>query len=149
MAIIKWDPLGNIATLQDRINKLFDDSFPHQVQGDGTVPLCAWTPSVDIYETDQGVIIAADLPGVNKEDVLVEVKDNVMTISGQRSADPALQATNYYRRERICGNFHRSFTLHAMILPEQIKAKFKNGVLMVEIPKPEEDKPRQISVDID
>jgi len=149
MAMIKWDPLGNIATLQDRINKLFDDSFPHQAHDNEEVPLCAWTPSVDIYETDKGVILAADLPGVNKEDVVVEVKDNVMTISGERSADPELQATNYYRRERICGKFHRSFTLHAMVLPEQIKAKFKNGVLMVEIPKPEEDKPRQISVEID
>ncbi len=149
MAIIKWDPLGNVVTLQDRINMLFDDSFPHQTQDNEKVPLCAWTPSVDVYETDQGVIIAADLPGVNKEDVLVEVKDNVMTISGERCADPALQATNYYRRERTCGNFHRTFTLHTMISPEQIKAKFKNGVLMVEIPKPEEDSPRRISVDIE
>ena len=149
MAIIKWDPLGNIATLQDRINKLFDDSFPCQTDGDGETPLCAWTPSVDIYETDQGVIIAADLPGVNKQDLVVEIKDNVMTISGERSADPKRRATNYYRRERICGNFHRSFTLHAMVLPEQIKAKFKNGVLMVEIPKPAEDTPRQIAVDLE
>jgi HSP20 family protein len=149
MAIIKWDPLGNIATLQDRINKLFEDSFPCQTDEDGETPLCAWTPSVDIYETDQGVIIAADLPGVNKQDVVVEVKDNVMTISGERSTDTECRATNYYRRERICGNFHRSFTLHAMVLPEQIKAKFKNGVLMVEIPKPVEETPRQISVDIE
>ena len=149
MAIIKWDPLGNIATLQDRINKLFDDSFPHQAHGDQEVSQCAWTPSVDIYETDQGVVIAADLPGVNKEDVVVEVKDNMMTISGGRSGDPEHCATNYYRRERICGNFHRSFTLHAMVLPEQIKAKFRNGVLMVEIPKPVEETPRQISVDIE
>lgn len=149
MAIIKWDPLGNIATLQDRINKLFDDSFPHQAHDSEEVPLCAWTPSVDIYETEQGIVIAADLPGVKKEDVVVEVKDNLMTISGQRSGDPECPATNYYRRERICGNFHRSFTLHAMVLPEQIKAKFKNGVLMVEVPKPLEETPRQISVDIE
>jgi HSP20 family protein len=149
MAIIKWDPLGNIATLQDRINKLFDDSFPHQAHDNEEVPLCAWTPSVDIYETAQGVVIAIDLPGVNKEDVVVEVKDDMMTISGQRSGDPEHCATNYYRRERICGNFHRTFTLHAMVLPEQIKAKFKNGVLTVEIPKPVEETPRQISVDIE
>jgi HSP20 family protein len=104
---------------------------------------------VDIYETGQGIIVAVDLPGVSKEDVAVEVKDNVLTISGQRLADPAIQATNYYRRERICGKFHRAFTLHATVQPEEINAKFKNGVLAVEIPKPEEDKPRQISVDID
>jgi HSP20 family protein len=149
MAIIKWDPLGNVAALQDRINKLFDDSFPHQAHANDKAPLCAWTPSVDIYETGQGIVIAVDLPGVSKEDVAVEVKDNVLTISGQRLADPAIQATNYYRRERICGKFHRAFTLHATVQPEEINAKFKNGVLAVEIPKPEEDKPRQISVDID
>jgi HSP20 family protein len=149
MAIIKWDPLGNIATLQDRINKLFDDSFPRQMEEDGELPLCAWTPNVDIYETDQGVILAVDLPGVSREDVMVEVKDNVMTISGERSTDPEGQAVNYYRRERQCGTFQRTFTLHAMVSPEQIKAKFKNGVLFIEIPKPEVDKPRQISVDIE
>ncbi|BBO69394.1 Hsp20/alpha crystallin family protein [Desulfosarcina alkanivorans] len=149
MAIIKWDPLGNIATLQDRINKLFDDSFPCQTDEDGETPLCEWTPGVDIFETDPGVVIAVDLPGVNKEDVVVEIRDDVLSISGVRCADPEYQATNYYRRERICGNFHRTFTLHAMVPPEQIKAKFKNGVLVVEIPRPEEDHPRQVSVDIE
>lgn len=149
MAVIKWDPLGNIATLQDRINKLFDDSFPRQMDEKGDLSLCAWTPSVDIYETDLGVVVAIDLPGVSKEDVMVEVKDNVMTISGERATDTTAQAMNYYRRERLCGKFQRSFTLHAMVSPDQIKAKFKNGVLFIEIPKPEEDRPRQISVDIE
>lgn len=149
MAIIKWDPLGNITTLQGRINKLFDDSFPRQMDEDGEFSLCAWTPNIDIYETDLSVIVAADLPGVSKEDVMVEVKDNVMTISGERSPDLTGQAQNYYRRERLCGKFHRTFTLHAMVSPEQIKAKFKNGVLLIEIPKPEEDTPRRIAVDIE
>lgn len=150
MAIIKWDPLGNIATLQGRINKLFEDSFPRQMDEDGGLTLCAWAPSVDIYETDLGIIVAADLPGVSKEDVMVEVKDNVMTISGERSTDPTEgQTANYYRRERLCGKFQRTFTLHAMVSPEDIKAKFKNGVLIIEIPKPEVDKPRHISVDIE
>ena len=149
MAIIKWDPLGKITTLPDRINKLFDESFPCQTQGDDQDPLCAWTPHVDIYETDYGVVIAIDLPGVNKADVVVEVKADLMTISGQRSADQACQATHYYRRERICGRFHRTFTLHDMIAPEQIQAKFKNGVLIVEIPKPETGTPKPVSVDIE
>lgn len=149
MAIIKWDPLGNIATLQDRINKLFDDSFPHQAGKDGEVPMGTWTPSVDIYETDRGVVVAVDLPGVDKEDVMVEVRDNVMTIGGERSTDPTEKAMHYYRRERLCGKFRRTFTLHAMVSPEQIKAKFKNGVLIIEIPRPEADEPRQISVDIE
>jgi HSP20 family protein len=149
MTIIKWDPLGNITTLQDRINKLFDDSFPHQAHDDDSGHVGAWTPSVDMYETDCGVVIAVDLPGVNKEAVEVEIKDNLMTISGQRTTDPLCQATNYYRRERVCGKFQRTFSLHAMIAPEQIKARFKNGVLLVEIPRPENNQTRSVSVDIE
>lgn len=149
MAIIKWDPLGNIATLQDRINKLFSESFPRENGEEGEVSLCAWTPSVDIYENDRGVVITVDLPGVNKEDVDLEVRDNVIVLSGARSADPALRTANYYRQERICGTFLRTFSLQAVVAPEQIKAKFKNGVLVVEIPKPEPDPPRKIDVDIE
>jgi HSP20 family protein len=149
MAIIKWDPLGNIATLQDRINRIFDDSFPHQANDATATSLCAWTPDVDIYETERGIIIAADLPGVSKEAVQVEVKDNILTLSGERPADLETPATHYYRRERSCGSFHRAFTLRAVVSPEQIKARFKNGVLMVEIPSPEEDAPKKIAVDVE
>ncbi len=149
MAIIKWDPLGNIATLQDRINRIFDDSFPHQANDATATSLCAWTPSVDIYETERGIVIAADLPGVSKEAVQVEVKDNILTLSGERPADLETPATHYYRRERSCGSFHRAFTLRAVVSPELIKARFKNGVLMVEIPSPEEDAPKKIAVDVE
>jgi HSP20 family protein len=121
MAIIKWDPLGNIATLQDRINRLFDDSFPCQTNDKGQAPPCDWTPNVDIYEADKGVFIAVDLPGVDKEDVAVEVKDNVLAISGERKADLIPEGTSYYRRERPLGLFLRTFTLHALVLPNQSK----------------------------
>jgi HSP20 family protein len=147
MAIIRWDPLGNISSLQDRINKLFDDSFPRQKHADEALPPCTWVPDVDIYENEDGYYIAADLPGVRKEDVVVEVRNNILTISGERYADPAVKAANYYRQERVCGKFFRTFTLHAMIPPDAIKARFKHGVLVVEIPKPEADHARQISVD--
>ncbi len=150
MTIIKWDPLGNIAMLQDRINKLFEDSFPQPSLDDGAQTGSAWTPTVDIYETACGIVIAVDLPGVDRDDVAVEIRDNVLTISGERGADPAAcDATNYYRRERVCGKFYRTFTLHAVIPPEQIRAKFKNGVLMVELPGPQADPPRRVAVDID
>mgnify|MGYP001156004996 CR=1 FL=1 len=149
MAIIKWDPLGNIATLQDRINRIFDDSFPHQANDVTGSSQCAWTPSVDIYETERGIVIAADLPGVSKEAVQVEVKDNILTLSGERPADLDIPATHYYRRERSCGSFQRAFTLRTVVSPEQIKARFKNGVLIVEIPSLQEDAPRQIEVDVE
>ena len=148
MAIIRWDPLGNLTALQERINKLFDDSFPRQATDDAIFPPCDWVPNVDIYENDQGFFVSADLPGVKKEDVVVEVRNNALTISGERFASPPATAANYYRQECICGKFYRAFTLQAMIAPESIKATFRNGVLVVEIPKSEADRPRQVAIDI-
>lgn len=149
MAVIKWDPLGNIVALQDRINKLFDDSFPHPASAGQEDPCCAWTPHVDIYETDREIVIAADLPGVKREDVQLEVKDNTLTLSGERFADAAVQAKHYYRQERTCGRFHRVFTLRTIISPDRISAKFKNGVLVVMVPFPEKEESRQIAVEIE
>jgi len=148
MAIVKWDPFRNITTLQDRINRLFEDAFPRQPDTEDDL-VCAWRPLVDIHENEDGFVIQADLPGVDKQDVAVAVKDNVLTISGERKADGPADENNYFRRERICGTFQRSFSLRTMITPDRIKASFKNGVLKVEIPKPQEEKARRVTVSID
>jgi HSP20 family protein len=148
MAIVRWDPFRNINTLQERINRLFEDAFPRSTEDDQDM-VCAWRPMVDIYETEAGIVIQADLPGVEKEHVSVEVKDNILTIQGERRDDSTAGDENYYRRERTCGSFQRSFTLRSVITPDLIKASFKNGVLKVEIPKPEEEKPKQVTVNID
>ena len=147
MVMVKWDPFRNITTLQDRINRLFEDAFPHKKDDDDMA--CAWRPMVDIYENASGIIIQADLPGVKKEDVSVEVKENVLTIQGERFSDEQADDEDYYRRERGCGTFERSFTLRSAIAPDSIKASFKDGVLRVEIPKPEVEKPKQVKVSID
>lgn len=149
MAIIRWDPFRNVATLQDRINRLFEDSFPRSGNTDEDISMCEWKPSVDIYETEEGIVIKAELPGVNKEDVSVEVKNNILTLKGERFADKEIDEDKYYRRERCFGTFHRTFTLQNTVLPDKIKAKFRNGVLEIEVPKPEEEKPRQISVNVE
>ncbi len=148
MAIIRWDPFRNITTLQDRINRLFEDAFPRE-QGMEEDLMCVWRPQVDIYENESGFIILVDLPGVDKQNVSVEVKENILTISGERAVYGPEQDDLYYRRERSCGTFQRSFSLRTMIAPDKIKASFKNGVLKIEIPSPEEEKPRQVSVSIE
>jgi HSP20 family protein len=148
MTIVRWDPFRNLTTLQDRINRLFEDAFPDKPEGDDDA-VCAWRPLVDIYETETGIVIQADLPGVEKEKVFVEVKDNVLTIQGERAQETTASDDKYYRRERTCGFFQRSFTLRSQIAPEKIKAAFKNGVLRVEIPHPEEDHPKQITVNVE
>lgn len=148
MPIVRWDPFRNVAALQERINKLFQDSFPGAAQQD-ELALCDWRPTVDIYETEQGIVIKVDLPGVKKEDVSVEIKENLLTLKGERKQDTEVAEENYLRRERCCGSFHRAFSLQYQVSPEMIKAKFKDGVLMVEVPKLEEEKPKQIQVNID
>jgi HSP20 family protein len=149
MSLVRWDPLSNIATLQDRINRLFDDAFPKSSEGDEDLSAWAWRPMVDIFETEAGATIKVDLPGMEKTDVSVEVKENILTIKGDRKTETAVKEDQYYRRERPSGSFQRSFAMRTMIAPDRIKASFKNGVLTIDIPKPEREKPRQVSVNID
>lgn len=150
MSLIRWDPFSNIATLQDRINRLFEDAFPRTADDNEDLSAGAvWRPYTDIFETESGVTILVDLPGVDKEDVSVEVKDNVLSIKGSRTCEEAVDEGKYYRRERSFGSFQRSFGMRGAIAPEKIKASFKNGVLRIELIKPEEEKTRQVTVNID
>jgi len=145
MALVRWSPWGNLATLQDRINRIFDEAFPKSGE-ESELTVCDWNPAVDTYEKGETITIEIELPGVDKKDVAVDVKDRVLSIKGKRSLDKEIKEENYYRRERCYGTFHRSFNLPAFIKPENIKAEFKDGILKVQIPKPEEEKPKQISI---
>jgi len=149
MAIVKWDPFRDVAALQDRINRIFNDSFGRSRDLEDEVGLYDWRPPVDIYETNDGIVLKVELPGVNKDDVSVEVKNNVLTLKGERLLDPEIKDEHYYRKERSFGKFNRSFSLQEPIKPDLIKAAFKDGVLTVEVPRLEAEKPKQITVDID
>jgi HSP20 family protein len=149
MAIVRWDPFRDVAALQERINRIFNESFGRSRDLDDEVSLYDWNPPVDIYETTDGVVLKIELPGIKKEDVSVEIKDNVLTLKGERLIDPNIKDENYYRKERSFGKFHRSFSLQDPLKSDLIKASFKDGVLTVEIPRPEEEKPKRITVDID
>jgi HSP20 family protein len=149
MAIVRWDPFRDVEVLQDRINRIFNESFGRSRNLDDEVSLSDWRPPVDIYETAGGIVLKVELPGINKDDVSVEVKDNVLTLKGERLLDPEIKDENYYRKERSFGKFSRSFSLQQPIKPDLIKASLKNGVLTVEIPRTEEEKAKQVTVDID
>ena len=149
MAIVRWDPFRDVAALQERINRIFNESFGRSRDPDDEVSLHDWNPPVDIYETTDGIVLKIELPGVNKEDVSVEIKDNVLTLKGERLLDPKIKDENYYRKERSFGKFHRSFSLQDPIKSNLIKALFKDGVLTIEVPRPEAEKPKRITVDID
>jgi HSP20 family protein len=149
MAIVRWDPFRDVAALQDRINRIFNESFGRTRDMDDEVSQYDWSPPVDIYETTNGIELKIELPGVNKEDVSVEIKENVLTLKGERLLDPKIKDEHYYRKERSFGKFHRSFSLQNPIKSDLIKASFKDGILTVEIPRSEKEKPKKISVDID
>ncbi|MBW2435994.1 MAG: Hsp20/alpha crystallin family protein [Desulfobacterales bacterium] len=149
MAIVRWDPFRDAAALQDRINRIFNESFGVSRELDDDSGLYDWRPPVDIYETADGFTLKVELAGVAKEDVSVEVKDNVLILKGERLLDPAIKDEQYYRKERAFGKFQRSFTLQESIKPEQVKASFKNGILTITVPRPTEEKAKQITVNID
>ncbi len=149
MTLVKWDPFRNVAALQDRINRIFDESFSRNADVDDDISMSAWKPLVDIYETDEAIILKAELPGIKKEDVSVEIKDNVLTLKGERVEDKEVKNESYFRKERCFGTFSRAFNLQHRVQPDKIKARFKDGILKVEIPKPEEEKPKQITVNIE
>ena len=146
MNLVKWNPWREMDTYQERINRFFDwPALPSEWRGDET-GMGSWKPVVDIYEDEKNIVIKAELPGVDKKDIHVDIKDRVLTLSGERSYENEVKEDNYYRRERTYGKFQRAFSLPDTLDPDKIKADFKDGVLKIDIPKPEEKKPKQITV---
>jgi HSP20 family protein len=135
-----------MSALQNRINSLFSEPFFRSGREDDELSMGSWYPAVDMFENDDKIVIKAELPGVDKKDISVDVKDRVLTLSGERNYDHEVKEENYYRRERTCGKFKRTFNLPADVDSDKIKADFKDGVLKVEMPKPEAQKPKRITV---
>ena len=147
MPLVHWSPFRDIAALQNRVNRIFDEAFASRNAARDT-DLCAWKPAVDICETDDAFLIEVELPGVRREDITLEVKDTVLTLKGERQPGPGSAGENYHRRERCYGTFHRAITLPAVLDASKTKAIFKDGILQIEIPKPDTEKPKQVKVKI-
>jgi HSP20 family protein len=149
MALIRWQPIGELNTIQNEMNRLFDTLFdsPHRGNGNATA-MQRWVPAMDLAETDDEFILRADLPGLSDGDVSIELDDNVLTVSGERKAEHEERAQGYYRVERASGTFSRALTLPEGIDPGSIQANFERGVLEVRIPKPAERKPRKVSISV-
>jgi HSP20 family protein len=146
MNLVRWNPLGEMTAMQNRINRWFNDPFwPAGRMDDGT-GLGMWNPAVDLYEKDDHFVIKAELPGVNKKDITIDLKDRVLKLSGERSIENEVKEENYYRRERSYGKFQRTFTLPADIDSDKIKAEFNDGLLQIEVPKPEQQKPKKVMI---
>ena len=147
MAIVRWEPLRELASIQNEMNRLFGTVFDTPGPGNGG-SLRRWMPAMDLVETDDHFVLRADLPGLSEKDVAIEVEDNVLTVSGERKAEHEERKEGYYRVERASGTFSRSLTLPEGVDPESVAASFDRGVLEVTIPKPEQRKPRKISIGV-
>jgi len=150
MALVRWEPVRELTTLQHEMNRLFSSFFDTPAGGanGGTQGLRRWVPAMDLVETDDHFVLKADLPGLGPDDVNIEVEDNVLTISGERKVEHETEREGFYRVERASGSFRRSLTLPEGVNLEDVAANFDNGVLEIRIPKPEERKPRKVSISV-
>lgn len=142
-----WDPFGNLAEIQDEMNRLFDTSL-HRVSGDTFDR--AFNPAIDVLEENDNLVVRAELPGLTKDEVHVTLQHNLLTIRGEKKQETEKkdEERNYYYRERVRGAFHRTIQLPVDVDAKKIDARFKDGVLEVILPKAEEAKPRQIEVKV-
>ena len=144
-AITRWARVPNFTTLQDQVNKLFESTF----NGNGeNSAITTWAPSVDIYETENELVLKADLPGINEKNIDIRVENNMLTVRGERQFENKVKEDNYLRVERTYGSFSRSFALPNAVNTEAINAEYKNGVLTVQLPKRAESKPKQVKVNV-
>ncbi|HTV58699.1 MAG TPA: Hsp20/alpha crystallin family protein [Verrucomicrobiae bacterium] len=143
--ITRRDTNRNLSSLQEQFNRIFESAFP--VQSDESA-LTSWAPSVDIYETENELVIKADLPDVSEKEIDIRVESNMLTIRGERKFEQKVKEENYLRIERAYGSFSRSFSLPNTVNTEAIQAEYKQGVLSVVLPKRAESKPKQVKVNV-
>jgi HSP20 family protein len=147
MALVRWEPVRELHSIQQEMNRLFDTVFePSASAGTGSGGTRRWVPAMDLVETDDHFVLRADLPGLDESDVKIEVQDKVLTLSGERSFEHQAKKQGYVRVERGSGSFSRSLTLPDGVDLDAIAASFDKGVLEVRIPKPEERKPRRVEI---
>jgi len=146
MELVRWNPMQNMFSVRHRMNRLMDDFFMPSPYFRRENNVWDWNPSVDIYNEENSIVLKAELPGVEKDNINIDVKDRVLTLKGERSSDSEVKEDSYYRRERSFGKFERRFSLPENVNADDIKADYKDGILRVEIPKPVAEQPKQITV---
>jgi HSP20 family protein len=148
MAITRFDPFRDLAVLQDRMNRLFNDSVQGRSREDDLMSRGSWTPAVDIYEVEGSLVLKAELPDLRREDIDVNVENNTLTIRGERKLASEVKQESFHRIERAYGTFVRQFTLPPTVDAAKIAAEYKNGVLTVTLPVREEAKPRSVKIEV-
>ena len=145
LGITRWDPFGDLVSLQERMNRLFDEALRTR-SGDEEIPSATWRPTVDVYQTDSAIVVKAELPEVDRQDIQINVENNVLTLQGERKLHEEIRKEDYFRMERQYGTFRRSFSLPSYVVRNKIRASFKNGVLTIQIARMTESESRQIEI---
>lgn len=148
MALMRWDPFGELLAIRHRMNRLLEETVPTPAS-DRERGSREWTPPVDIFQNEEGIVVRAEIPGVDLEDLRVEVKGDVLTFQGDRRLDESISREAYRRIERPYGCFGRSFTLPRGVDQEKIRARLKNGVLEVTLPLSTERSTKTVNVKVE
>ena len=146
MAITRWDPFRDLNILQERMNRVFEDAAVRGWKSDEPSATTSWSPAVDIYETDSEIMVQAELPGVDRKDIALQLENNVLTLKGDRRFEKETNQENYHRIERSYGGFSRAFTIPTTVDEDKIRADYKDGILKIALPKKEQVKAKQIKI---
>jgi len=147
MAIVRWEPLRDLMTTQREFDRLFREAFS-PVLGDSEASTRTWAPPVDIFEDGDNLVLKAEVPGVNPDDVEIRVQDNTLYLKGERKFEKEVKEQNYHRVERSYGTFTRTFSLPNSVDSDKVSASYKDGVLTLTMPKKEEAKPKTIKITV-
>jgi len=147
MTVVPWDPLRELLALKDRMNKIIENAMSRSQYG-GTADAGTWAPPVDIYESEDSVVVAVEVPGLSPSDIEVKISDNTLTLKGERKLEKGIQQENYHRIERSYGSFLRTFPLPAGVHASEAKAEYRLGILHIRIPKARDAGSRQVRVSI-
>lgn len=144
MTLVRWSPWRDVMSVQDEMNRLFNGLVTRRASDSSAED---WVPSVDISETDDGFIVTADVPGMSAEDIKISVANNVLTLRGDKKNVREDGSENFHRVERVFGSFERTFSLPSGVESENIRAKYKDGVLEIRLPKSKAAKPQEIKIE--
>ncbi len=145
--LTRWEPVRELASLQDRMNRLFSDSFS-PVTSRESLAAGSFVPPVDVYEDEQGIRLKMEVPGIDEKDIDIQLENSLLTVRGERKMESETKEENYHRIERRYGSFTRSFTLPNTVNPEEVKAAYAKGVLTISLGKRAEARPKQIKVNV-
>lgn len=142
------DPFSELENLQRQMNQLFDFSLSRSPWSDTTLLGGQWAPAIDVYDSKDNLLVKADLPGLTKDEIEVSIQDNNLVLKGEKKKDTEINEENYFKTERFYGSFFRTIPLPSSVDAGKVDAKYQDGVLTLTLPKKEEAKPKQITINV-